>query len=43
LEHLCSCLASGQPHRISPENSIAQMRVLDAVAESMRTGEAVLL
>ncbi len=43
LEHLCSCLASGQPHRISPENSIAQMRVLDAVAESMRTGETVLL
>ncbi len=43
LEHLCSCLEGGQTHRISPENSIAQMRVLDAVAESMQTGEVVRL
>ena len=43
LQHLCDCLESGQPHRISPQNSIAQMRVLDAVAESMRSGKAVPL
>ena len=43
LAHLCDCLDSGQPHRISPENSIAQMRVLDAIAESMRTGAVVRL
>ena len=41
LEHLCECLESGRPHRISPQNSIAQMRALDAVAESMRSREAV--
>lgn len=43
LAHLCECLESGQPHRISPENSIGQMRVLDAIAESMQTGEVVRL
>ena len=41
LRHLCDCLGSGQPHRIPPENSIAQMRVIDAVFESMATGQAV--
>ena len=43
LEHLCACLDGGQPHRISPQSSIAQMRVLDAVAESMQSGKVVPL
>ena len=43
LDHLCDCLEHGQKHRISPESSIAQMRVLDAVAESMQTGAVVRL
>lgn len=43
LEHLCDCLDYGTPHRISPQNSIAQMRALDAVAESMQSGKAVSL
>ncbi len=41
LRHLCDCLGSGRPHRIPPENSIAQMRVIDAVFESIATGQAV--
>ena len=41
LQHLCACLSTGQPHRIPAEHSIAQMRVLDAVKESMETGVAV--
>jgi predicted dehydrogenase len=40
MQHLCDCLATGRPHRVSPENSIRQMRVLDAAAESMATGRA---
>ena len=43
LRHLCDCLTTGQPHRISPENSIHQMQVIDAVMESMATGKAVKL
>ena len=43
LQHLCECLAEGRPHRIAPEHSVAQMRVLDAVKESMETGRAVAL
>lgn len=43
LRHLCDCLTTGQPHRISPENSIHQMQVIDAVLESMATGKAVEL
>lgn len=43
LEHLCDCLERGDAHRISPENSIAQMRTLDAIAESMRKGRSVAL
>jgi predicted dehydrogenase len=38
LQHLCDCLRTGQPHRIPPADSLAQMRVVDAVYESMRTG-----
>ena len=41
LEHMCECLETGRAHRISPQNSVAQMRVLDAVKESMETGEVV--
>ena len=41
LEHLCDCLSCGCPHRISPLNSVAQMRVVDSVFESIRTGRAV--
>ena len=43
LQHLCECLAEGREHRITPEHSVAQMRVLDAVKESMETGRAVEL
>jgi predicted dehydrogenase len=41
LQHLVECLTTGRPHRIPPENSIAQMRVIDAAFESVRTGQAV--
>lgn len=41
LEHLCTCLDTGTPHRIPPENSIGQMKVLDAVSESMNRGRSV--
>ena len=43
LQHLCECLAGGGEHRIPPEHSVAQMRVLDAVKESMETGRVVEL
>ena len=34
LEHMCDVLDGKTEHRISPENSIGQMRVIDAVYES---------
>jgi predicted dehydrogenase len=40
LAHMRECLDKGTPHRIPPEDSIAQMRVIDAVYESLRTGQA---
>jgi predicted dehydrogenase len=43
LQHLCDCLQGRTTHRIPPEHSIGQMRVLDAVKESMHTGRAVEL
>ncbi len=43
LAHLCDCLDSGTPYRIPPAHSIAQMQVLDAVAESMQSGKAIPL
>ena len=43
LEHLCDYLRGRCAHRIPPEHSINQMRVLDAVKESMETGDAVTL
>jgi predicted dehydrogenase len=41
LDHFCYCLESGQPHRISPQNSINQMKVVDACYESILTGKVV--
>lgn len=41
LSHLCSCLASDRPHRISPEFSLGNMRTIDAVYESIATGKPV--
>ena len=41
LEHMCQCLATGQPHRIPPADSLGQMRTIDAVYESMATGRSV--
>jgi predicted dehydrogenase len=38
LRHMQDCLDHGTPHRIPPEDSIAQMRVLDAVYASLRDG-----
>ncbi len=43
LEHMCECLATGQPHRISPESCVNQMRVIDAAFEAMATGRTVVL
>jgi predicted dehydrogenase len=41
LEHLCECLDTGRPYRVSPEFSLGNMRTIDAVNESMRSGEPV--
>jgi len=38
LEHMQDCLDHGTPHRIPPADSIAQMRVIDAVYASLRSG-----
>lgn len=43
LQHLCDCLTTEQPHRITPLDSINQMKALDAIAESMATGKVVEL
>ena len=43
LEHLCEVLATGKPHRISPESCVNQMRVIDAAFEAMATGRTVEL
>ena len=43
LEHLCDCLCGRRAHRIPPSHSTDQMRVLDAVKESMQTGATVAL
>ena len=43
LEHMCDVLNGKAKHRISPENSIGQMRVIDAVYESMGSGRVVAL
>ena len=41
LKHLCECLTTGEPHRISPENSIHQMKVMDAARKSVETKNVV--
>ncbi|MCC6175416.1 MAG: Gfo/Idh/MocA family oxidoreductase [Chloroflexi bacterium] len=43
LQHMQDCLESGVPHRLPPENSIAQMRVIDAVYASLAAGGPVSL
>lgn len=43
LRHLCDCLESGRPHRIPPENSLGNMRVIDAVHASIDAGQPVVL
>ncbi|MBV9172986.1 MAG: Gfo/Idh/MocA family oxidoreductase [Chloroflexi bacterium] len=39
LQHMQDCVQNGTPHRISPENSVAQMRVIDAVYASLASGQ----
>jgi xylose dehydrogenase (NAD/NADP) len=41
LRHMQECLVSGVPHRVPPSDSVAQMRVIDAVYASMRAGGPV--
>jgi predicted dehydrogenase len=43
LQHLLDCIESGQPHRVTPEQSIAHMKVIDAVFESLESGKLVAL
>jgi predicted dehydrogenase len=43
LQHMQDCLEHGTPHRIPPSDSIAQMRVIDAVYASLRSGAPVRL
>jgi len=43
LRHLCECLETGRPHRIPPENSLGNMRVIDAVHASIDSGQPVIL
>ena len=41
LQHLRDCLERGGEYRISPQNSLGQMRVIDAVFASMERGAPV--
>ena len=43
LEHLCEVLDGGTEPRIPAQSSIDQMRVIDAVYESMASGSVVTL
>jgi len=43
LEHMRECLTTGQPHRIPTADSVGQMRTLDAVYQSLRTGSVASL
>jgi predicted dehydrogenase len=40
-QHMIDCLRTGQPHRIPIADSVAQMHVIDALYESLRTRQAV--
>ena len=39
LRHLADCLLNGTTHRISPADSIGQMRAIDAIFASMKSGQ----
>jgi predicted dehydrogenase len=41
LQHLCECLDTGRAYRVSPEFSLGNMRTIDAVFESIRSGQPV--
>ena len=41
LQHFCDCLTTGKPYRITLQDSINQMKVLDALNESAATGQLV--
>jgi len=43
LEHLCECLSGHSSPVITPEFSLGNMRVIDAVFESMQTGQPVAI
>ncbi|MCH2663355.1 Gfo/Idh/MocA family oxidoreductase [bacterium] len=43
VEHLCDVLDGKIDHRISPQNSLGQMRTIDAIYESFNTKRAVEL
>jgi predicted dehydrogenase len=40
LRHMCECIRDGQPPRVPVEDSIGQMRALDALRASLRSGVA---
>ena len=41
LRHMMDCLEHGVAHRIQPQNSLYQMRTIDAVFESLSNGNPV--
>jgi xylose dehydrogenase (NAD/NADP) len=41
LLDLCNALSTGNPPRLAPDDAVANMRVIDAVHESARTGQPV--
>ena len=43
LQHLCECLETGRLHRIPAENSLNNMKVIDAVHASMDTERPVVV
>jgi D-xylose 1-dehydrogenase (NADP+, D-xylono-1,5-lactone-forming) len=43
LEHMCDVVEGKTEHRVSPENSIGQMKTIDAIYESFKTRKAVNL
>lgn len=43
LEHMCDVLEGKMEHRISPQNSLGQMRTIDAIYESFEARRAVRL
>jgi len=41
LANLCECLETHRPHRISPEFSLGNMRVIDTVFKSLETRQPI--